>query len=139
MSQASVRIEPRLAPEDQRLALDRLIAFNAAAAGPLAHRELFVSLRQDEALRGACIGRTYWGWLFVDILWIADEFRGQGYGKTLIGMAEDEARSRGCRHAYLDTFSFQAPDFYRRLGYAEFGRLPDFPEGHSRHFLTKAL
>jgi GNAT superfamily N-acetyltransferase len=139
MVEASVRIEERLTPEDQRLTFDRLLAFNVAVAGPLGHRELFVSLRQDEELCGACIGRTYWEWLFVDILWIADGFRKRGFGKTLLGKAEDEARARGCRNVYLDTFSFQAPEFYRRLGYVQFGRLADFPKGHSRHFLTKEL
>jgi hypothetical protein len=39
----------------------------------------------------------------------------------------------------VDTFGFQAPEFYRKLGYREFGRLDDFPAGHSRSWLTKAL
>ena len=48
-------------------------------------------------------------------------------------------RKRGVRNAYVDTFSFQAPEFYRKLGYREFGRLDDFPTGHRRSWLTKAL
>ncbi len=53
--------------------------------------------------------------------------------------AELEARQRGARCAYLDTFSFQAPDFYKKQGYEVFGELRDFPEGHRRYFLRKQL
>lgn len=46
---------------------------------------------------------------------------------------------RGCQYAYLDTFSFQAPEFYQKRGYVIFGELPNFPEGHHRFFLKKEL
>jgi hypothetical protein len=52
---------------------------------------------------------------------------------------EDAARRRGCRAAWLDTFSFQAPGFYRGLGYRVFGKLAGYPPGHTRHFLWKPL
>ncbi len=53
--------------------------------------------------------------------------------------AENEALARGCHGAYLDTFSFQAPDFYQKLGYEIYGKLDDFPKGHCRYFLRKKL
>ena len=40
---------------------------------------------------------------------------------------------------YLDSFSFQAPTFYAKLGYREFGRLKEFPAGYDRVWMTKAL
>jgi hypothetical protein len=57
----------------------------------------------------------------------------------LLTLAEDEARQRGAKNVYLDTFSFQAPDFYKQHGYQVFGELEDFPPGHERYFLTKKL
>jgi N-acetylglutamate synthase-like GNAT family acetyltransferase len=72
-------------------------------------------------------------------MWIKDELRGRGYGHRLLTLAEHEARQRGAKNAYLDTFSFQAPDFYKQHGYQVFGELPDFPPGHQRYFLTKQL
>jgi GNAT superfamily N-acetyltransferase len=81
----------------------------------------------------------HWGWLHVSILWLHEDVRGQGYGGQLIRMAEDIARGRSCHHAHLDTMSFQAPGFYHKLGYQEFGRLEELPRGHSRIFLHKAL
>jgi hypothetical protein len=53
--------------------------------------------------------------------------------------AKDEARKRGAKNVYLDTFSFQAPDFYQRHGYQVFGELADFPPGHRRCFFAKQL
>jgi ribosomal protein S18 acetylase RimI-like enzyme len=53
--------------------------------------------------------------------------------------AEQEAKARGCRGVWLDTYSFQARGFYERLGYAVFGTLDDYPPGQSRIFLHKAF
>jgi GNAT superfamily N-acetyltransferase len=78
-------------------------------------------------------------WLFVNWLWVADAYRKHGVGSQLMAGAEAAAREVGCRAAYLDTFTFQAPKFYERLGYREFGRLNDFPPGHSRIWFSKAL
>ena len=72
-------------------------------------------------------------------MWVREDLRGQGFGRQLLKLAEEEARLRGAKNAYLDTFSFQAPAFYKSLGYQEFGRLDDFPDGHTRFFLTKSL
>jgi GNAT superfamily N-acetyltransferase len=78
-------------------------------------------------------------WLFVNWLWVADAYRKHGVGSKLMSGAEAAAREAGCHAAYLDTFTFQAPKFYERLGYREFGRLDDFPPGHSRIWFSKAL
>ena len=78
-------------------------------------------------------------WLFVNWLWVADAYRKHGVGSRLMAGAEAAAREHGCRAAYLDTFTFQAPEFYKRLGYREFGRLDDFPPGQSRIWFSKSL
>jgi GNAT superfamily N-acetyltransferase len=102
-------------------------------------RLCFVLRAPDQAIAGGVIGETYWDWLYVDLLWVKDELRGRGYGHRLLTLAEQEARKRGAKNAYLDTFSFQAPDFYKQHGYQVFGELHDFPPGHQRYFLTKQL
>ena len=99
----------------------------------------FVLSGPDWEIVGGVIGSTYWEWLHPDLLWVKEELRGQGYGHRLLMVAEDEARRRGAKNAYLDTFSFQAPDFYKRRGYQLFGELLDFPPGYQRLFLTKQL
>jgi GNAT superfamily N-acetyltransferase len=65
--------------------------------------------------------------------------RNEGHASRLLIAAESEARKRGCKHAFLDTFSFQALGFYYKLGYSEFGRLDEFSDKHKRHCLHKRL
>jgi GNAT superfamily N-acetyltransferase len=84
-------------------------------------------------------GYTDWGWLFVKLLWVCEPLRGTGMGSRLLAAAELEARARGCRGVWLDTFGFQARGFYEKQGYSMFGELGDFPEGHARYFLSKRL
>lgn len=117
-----------------------LRAYNAGRMGDPGYSPLHVLLRDEEGeVRGGVAGDVYFGWLFIRYLWVAGEHRGGGYGERLLREAEDEARSRGCHAVWLDTFSFQAPGFYRRLGFHEFGRLQDYPAGHARHFFWKPL
>ncbi len=114
--------------------------FNKEQAGENNHRRLCLFLHApDHTVVGGLIGKTYWNWFYIDLLWIRDDLRDCGYGHQLLTLAEQEARERGAKHAYLDTFSFQAPDFYRQHGYEVFGELRDFPEGHQRYFLRKDL
>ena len=114
--------------------------FNKQQAGDTHHQSLCLMLHNADGENvGGVIGSTYWDWLHIDLLWLKEELRGQGYGRQLLTAAEEEARQRGAKNAYLDTFSFQAPDFYRQHGYRVFGTLEDFPTGHQRYFMTKAL
>jgi len=114
--------------------------YNKQEAGDDEAQSLCLVLQApDQEIVGGLIGATYWNWLHIDLMWVKDELRGRGYGHRLLTLAEDEARKRGAEHAYLDSFSFQAPGFYRRHGYQVFGELEDFPSGHQRYFLTKKL
>ena len=115
-------------------------SYNEQQAGDdKAQRLCFVLQAPDQTIVGGVIGAVFWDWFYVDLMWIKDELRGRGYGHRLLTLAEDEARQRGAKNAYLDTFSFQAPDFYKQHGYQVFGELADFPPGHQRYFLTKQL
>lgn len=99
----------------------------------------FVLRGSDQAIVGGVIGATYWDWFHIDLMWIKEELRGRGYGHQLLAHAEEKARQRGAKNAHLDTFSFQAPDFYIRHGYQVFGKLEGYPPGHQRYYLTKKL
>ena len=123
----------------RRAIVKGLRAYNVATAGKFDHRPLTVTIRERGKIVGGLAGETFWGWMFVSLLWVSDKHRGHGHGSALIETAEAEARSRGVRNVYLDTFSFQAPEFYKKLGYREFARLDEFPAGHRRVWMTKAL
>ena len=132
-----IRLTDEPPPHARDALLHRLVAFNEAAAGPSDARPLALLLGDDVAPEGGLWGRTAYGWLFVELLVVPDRLRGQGVGSELLRRAEAEARARGCRGVWLDTFEFQARGFYERHGYTVFGRLDDYPAGHARFFLRK--
>jgi GNAT superfamily N-acetyltransferase len=88
---------------------------------------------------GGLVGEIELDWLYIDRLWVDERARGGGAGRLLVALAEDEARRRGLSHVHLWTWSFQAPEFYRSLGYEEFGRLDNHPRGHAVHMFVKRL
>jgi GNAT superfamily N-acetyltransferase len=93
----------------------------------------------DGRIIGGLLADTYWQYLEVHKLWVSQAHRNKGHASRSMNAAEDEARLRGCKHALLDTFSFQALGFYQKLGYTEFGRLEGFSGKHKRHYLHKRL
>ncbi|MFM0643655.1 GNAT family N-acetyltransferase [Paraburkholderia bryophila] len=114
--------------------------FNESQAGPNNFRLLVITLTDDtDEVVGGLWGATAYGWLHIDLLVVPEKARGAGVGKHLMQLAEEEALSRDCHSAWLDTHDFQAKPFYERLGYVPFGELPDYPLGHSRIFLRKTL
>ena len=136
----SLQVEDNPDPEEIRRLAQGLVAHNLGRVEPPGYQEFAVFLRDgDGRLAGGVKGYTQWGWLFMSHLWVDEALRGRGWGRALIETAAREAVRRGCRAAHLDTFGFQAPGFYARLGYATFGTLDDFPPGHKRFFLWKRL
>jgi len=100
---------------------------------------VLISDPDTEQVVGGLLGRTSLGLFFVDLFFIPAALRGQDLGSRALGMAEDEARRRGCVASVLYTISFQAPEFYERLGYRRFGEIACLPAGTSRVFLSKPL
>ncbi len=126
---------------DWKALYDALDAFNDEASGiPDPARKLALIVR-DAAGKptGGLWAVSYWGWMFVQLLYLAPELRRGGLGSRLLAQAEAEARRLGCIGIWLDTFSFQARPFYERHGFREFGRIEDYPVGAARHFMAKRL
>ena len=123
-------------PEASRV-VDGLIAYNLGFAAPRNGRHFTLVAREDGRLLGGLNAAIEWDWLYVRHLWVEEKERKRGLGRMLMERAESEARARDCRHAYVDTFSFQAPGFYERLGYERFAVLDDFPPGYHRIFYVK--
>ena len=121
-----------------RLGLDQ---FNLAACGISDQRALAILVKDPvtQAVVGGLNGRTSRGMLFIDVFFLPESMRGAGMGSKLLRMAEEEGRRRGCRNGLLHTNNFQAPDFYRKHGWLEFGSFPSDPPGTSRIFFCKDL
>jgi N-acylglucosamine-6-phosphate 2-epimerase len=100
--------------------------------------EIFL-LDDRQKVRAGLVGLTRWNWLLVEVLWVEESLRRQGFGSKLMQIAEQEAKQRGCNEAILDTFSFQAKGFYEQLGYEVFAQVDDYPSGYSFYQLKKML
>jgi ribosomal protein S18 acetylase RimI-like enzyme len=119
---------------------DRLYEFNAGTTGIDGGRTLGVFLR-DEAgnIVAGATGHTWGGACELRQVWVAEGLRGHGVGRRLMTEAQAEARRRGCRQLVLTTHSFQAPEFYRKLGFEVVSEILDCPRGHSHLTLRKRL
>ena len=127
--------------QDPFVALNAILNdYNSAVIGPAEHVPLWLFARDSAGkVHGGVRGQTYWSWCSIDVLTVAEPYRGRGIGSRLLTKAEEIARARGCVGIRLDTASFQAPDFYLRRGYAEFGRIDGYPPGHTRLWFMKRL
>lgn len=135
--------------EFRKLITTKLIEFNQAKSSELNQwynqnndsqisLEIY-SLVEPQLVVGGLIGYVHWGWLEIDIVWVDEPYRGKGIGKQLVDYAEQKALDRGAKRAKLNTFDFQAKEFYEKLGYILYGRLEDYPESHTLYYLRKDL
>jgi GNAT superfamily N-acetyltransferase len=132
--------DPHASEELKRIVVDHLDSYNIGVTGFHEYSPVNLFLRDgaDEVM-GGLLAQIWGGILYVRILWISEGLRGRGFGRRLMEAAERRAADRGCRHVFLDTFSFQAPGFYEKLGYRTYARADDWPVGHAHHFLRKDL
>jgi GNAT superfamily N-acetyltransferase len=137
---ATIELTAAPSGEDLDAILKSLTAYNEAEVGPADRIPLAVLIRDEGGqVIGGLSGYTSWGWLFTQLLFIPEPLRGQGMAAKLLDQAEAEARRRGCRGAWIDTFNPQALKAYQRQGYAPFGELPAFVGDRTRTFLRKML
>lgn len=127
-------------PDDLAIVSGGLTAFNEGEVGPSDRKLLAVVIRDESGtVIGGLSGYTSWGWLFTQLLFIPESLRGKGMAAKLLTEAENEARTRGCKGAWIDTFNPAALKAYKSHGYQVFGEIPNFVETRTRSFLQKAL
>lgn len=119
--------------------LSGLRQYNTSHAGPTTKENLTLAYKNQEGkVVAGLIGYSSWDWFFTSILWVDESCRGQKLGLKLLVEAQKIASARGCKGMHLDTFSFQAPGFYEKLGFNKFGELSDCPiPGMTRFFYKK--
>lgn len=80
-----------------------------------------------------------WDSLHIDIVWVKEECRTAGFGSMLIKEVEKAAKDNGCKLIHLETFDFQAKDFYLKHGYEIFGVLEGSPLEHKVYYMKKNI
>jgi GNAT superfamily N-acetyltransferase len=134
-------LETKPKPEDVRLLDERLYEFNVQATGILDGKLLALFLRDPDGAApvGGLFGWTWGETCYVRYLFVPADLRNRGHGTGLMRAVEAEARARGCRQIVLATHDFQAPEFYRRLGFEMTGRVDGYPRGHAYLTMVKRL
>lgn len=129
---------------DENYICDRLVEYNLSQV-PKTQKIEFENINikavdQNQNIIGGCVAKMYcWNVVYVDILWVDENFRNNGIGIKLLQEVEKIAVKKKCNLIHLDTFDFQAKDFYSKLGYEIFGVLEDCPPGHCRYYMKKVF
>ena len=99
----------------------------------------FVAEDDSGEIIGSITGRTYYNEVHIGDLIIDKNYRGQGIGTKLVIAVEEAYRNKEFEKITLTTFGFQAPGFYKKLGYSlEFVREDKNPK-LSKYFYCKPL
>jgi ribosomal protein S18 acetylase RimI-like enzyme len=139
MTEPQVQIDENPSVDDFRIILDGVRGFNREQTGNERPRPVACFLRDEGRIIGGVQG-TLWGRsMHIDALWVDEAHRGGGYGSKLMRAIEEYAVAHAHSLVYLETTSFQALPFYRKLGYEVFGELAEISQGHTLFFLRKEL
>ncbi|MEC0126645.1 GNAT family N-acetyltransferase [Paenibacillus pabuli] len=129
--------------KDTKYVRQQLIAYNAEhVSEELRNRyeelNFHIKNKAGEIVAGV-ISTLCWNWLEIDFLWVEAEQRHQGYGSRLLSEVERIAREKSCDFIQLNTFSYQAPEFYKKHGYQLILTIENAPTGHSHYYFKKDL
>lgn len=140
MEKLTIDFDPLLGDAPRAQVMEGLHAFNYAATGhPASYPANYIVRGEAGDVLGGLLAYVWAGWLHVTYLWLAEPARGKGCGSRLIAEAEAYAKKRGAIGSTLETYSFQARPFYEGLGYQVCGQIDDYPPGHTKFILKKAL
>ena len=138
MAALDITVHDQPEPGDALIVDAGLGASNGAAFDDV--RPLACFLRDaDGAVLGGAVGRRWGECAELQQLWVRPEWRRQGLGARLVRAFEQRAAEHGCKRVYLETFSFQAPDLYRSLGYEVRHTISGFAPGIHKHLMVHAL
>ncbi|MEQ9309471.1 MAG: GNAT family N-acetyltransferase [Balneolaceae bacterium] len=116
----------------------KLRSYNNQFTKPFERTSIMIQIRdEDGELLGGVYGTISWEWLHIDLLWVDERLRESGSGTKLIKQIEEQAREKGVHRFRLSTTSFQALDFYKKMGYKICGEIEDLPPGYTNYFLIK--
>ncbi|MET0357111.1 MAG: GNAT family N-acetyltransferase [Cellvibrio sp.] len=118
-----------------------LVNFNSVHFADLDEKQVGVFIRDaDGNIAGGLTGKILYTTLHINYLWVSDSIRSNGWGRTLLERVELEAKKVGVLRVCVDTYNFQAPDFYKKFGFSEIGRYADYPKkGFDKIFFQKNI
>lgn len=130
-------LQAEAANEDLQLISDAVFSHIRSQALPANPHPIACLVREGDRLIAGGSGRTEYQRLFVNFLWVAEEYRGQGMARRILQKLESEAGRRGCHDAMIETLDDSVAHLYVRFGYHLVARLPHFLGPFTRHTLLK--
>jgi len=126
--------------QDRETIYQGLLEYNVARIEDKNPKDLGIYFQDETGKKLAgLIGDTHGKWLTIKYLWVSEELREKNIGSQILKQAEETAKERGCKYVFLDTFSFQAPMFYKKHGYQEVFALEEYPVTGKRYYFTKSI
>lgn len=136
-------IHPKLVrstEDESRYVRRKLVEFNSNQVPNDRYEEVHLCFKDDrDQVIAGLISAICWNWMEIDILWVDERHRGQRLGQKLLEEAESIARAKECRFIKLNTFSFQAPEFYKKYGYEVMAIIENAPPGSKHYYYKKDL
>jgi GNAT superfamily N-acetyltransferase len=134
----TIQVEPDATKQDALTVMEIVRSFNRQFFPPTQWRSVKILARDETgAIVGGVLGDVGCGWLYISVLGVQEEWRGQGLGTALLQAAEQEGQNQGSIGVYLETIEFQARGFYERNGYTVFAVQENYPIGFKRYYLQK--
>ncbi|APF22715.1 GNAT family N-acetyltransferase [Clostridium butyricum] len=130
--------------EESELIVDKIVEYNLSKV-PIIQESSFIWINRvivdtyGDIIAGINSKMYCWNCVYIDVLWVKEEYRKEGLGSKILNEIEKVAKDKGCYLIHLDTFDFQAKDFYIKHGYDIFGILDECPQRHKRYFMKKII
>jgi GNAT superfamily N-acetyltransferase len=136
-----ISVTDELDPADVAVITDGLGAYDLSQTGYSDFRRLAVFVRDPQTgkVMGGLYGRSSFGLVYVDWLFLPEHLRRARIGSRVLAMAEEEGRRRGCTRIALTTLSVQAPGFYQKQGYDIAATIDCDPPGLTHYYMMKRL
>jgi GNAT superfamily N-acetyltransferase len=130
----------RAGPKDIKTILDGMLLHHAKSGHQRTSEVINIFLKDNyKKVKAGAVVTVLWNGVDINMLWVEESLRKKGIGKKLMEMIEEQAKLRGCNLIYTNTFSWQGPEFYEKLGFIKYGELKDFPEGETLSYYAKTI
>jgi N-acetylglutamate synthase-like GNAT family acetyltransferase len=136
MSSIEYSIENNPDASDDKVIRNGIVDFNDQIIKEKAsHFSIFAKYNTD--IIGGALIWEYSDALYIDVLWCNEKYRKQGVGTKIITMIDGVAKNKGLPKIFVDTYEFQAQDFYKKHGFYCIGIIPKYLKDNDRIFMRK--
>lgn len=138
MNKIQYTVDQNPTPENDKVLREGIVEFNNSIINEKAtHFSVFA--KDNEKIIGGALIWEHSDALYIDVLWVDEKCRGHGVGSEIISLIEEKANKKGIRKLFVDTYAFQAQEFYKKNGFEVIGIVPKHLLDHDRVFMKKVL